>query len=91
LAQSGHHDRAGDEITRSIIGATSPGIVAAEIQRAQGKDAAQLGQWERVIRFWHLRAMPIASTAFGSKADITERDVTTQSGLGGTNKTSPAF
>jgi adenylate cyclase len=67
-ATSGHHvwaeryDRAledifvvQDEITRSIIGAIAPGIVAAEIQRTQGKDAAQLGQWERVMRaHWHV-------------------------------------
>jgi adenylate cyclase len=62
-ATSGHHvwaeryDRAledifavQDEITRSITGAIAPGIVAAEILRARSKDAAQLGQWERVMR-----------------------------------------
>src|SRR5207248_3887240 len=67
-ATSGHHvwaeryDRAledifavQDEITHSIIGAIAPGIVAAEIQRTQGQDAAQLGQWERVMRaHWHV-------------------------------------
>jgi adenylate cyclase len=67
-ATSGHHvwaeryDRAledifavQDEITRSIIGAIAPGIVAAEIQRTRGKDAAELGQWERVMRaHWHV-------------------------------------
>jgi adenylate cyclase len=67
-AASGHHvwaeryDRAledifavQDEITRSIIGAIAPGIVAAEIQRTQTKDAAQLSQWERVMRaHWHV-------------------------------------
>jgi adenylate cyclase len=67
-ATSGHHvwaeryDRAledifavQDEITRSIIGAIAPGIVAAEIQRTRGKKAAQLGQWERVMRaHWHV-------------------------------------
>lgn len=67
-ATSGHHvwaeryDRAledifavQDEITRSIIGAIAPGIVAAEIQRTHGKDAAELGQWERVMRaHWHV-------------------------------------
>jgi adenylate cyclase len=67
-ATSGHHvwaeryDRAledifavQDEITHSIIGAIAPGIVAAEIQRTHGKDAAQLGQWERVMRaHWHV-------------------------------------
>jgi cytochrome c-type biogenesis protein CcmH/NrfG len=30
--------------------------VAAEIQRTQGKDAAELGQWERIVRaHWHAR------------------------------------
>jgi adenylate cyclase len=67
-AASGHHvwaeryDRAledifavQDEITRSIIGAIAPGIVAAEVQRTQSKDAAQLSQWERVMRaHWHV-------------------------------------
>ena len=70
-ASGGHHvwaeryDRAledifdvQDEITHSIIGAIAPGIVAAEIQRTQGKDAAALGQWERVMRaHWHVRRM----------------------------------
>jgi len=68
-ADSGHHlwaerfDRAledifavQDEITRNIIGAIAPGIVAAEIQRSRGKDAAELGQWERVMRaHWHVQ------------------------------------
>jgi adenylate cyclase len=45
-----------DEITHSIIGAIAPGIVAAEIQRSQGKEAAELGQWERLMRaHWHIR------------------------------------
>jgi adenylate cyclase len=70
-ATSGHHlwaeryDRAledifavQDEITRSIIGAIAPGIVAAEIQRTHGKDAAELGQWERVMRaHWHVQRL----------------------------------
>jgi adenylate cyclase len=70
-ASGGHHvwaeryDRAledifgvQDEITHSIIGAIAPGIMAAEIQRTQGKDAAALGQWERVMRaHWHVRRM----------------------------------
>jgi TolB-like protein len=33
-----------------IIGAIAPGIVAAEIQRTQGKKVTELGQWERVMR-----------------------------------------
>ena len=45
-----------DEITRSIIGAIAPGIVAAEIQRTHGKKAEELGQWERVMRaHWHVQ------------------------------------
>jgi len=47
-----------DEITRSIIGAIAPGIVAAEIQRTHGKDTAELGQWERVMRaHWHVQRL----------------------------------
>src|SRR6516164_7959181 len=47
-----------DEITHSIIGAIAPGIVAAEIQRVQRKDAAELGQWERIMRaHWHVRRL----------------------------------
>jgi len=45
-----------DEITQSIIGAIAPGIVAAEIQRTQGKKVTELGQWERVMRaHWHVQ------------------------------------
>jgi tetratricopeptide (TPR) repeat protein len=45
-----------DEITHAIIGAIAPGILAAEIQRSQGKEAAELGQWERMMRaHWHIR------------------------------------
>jgi adenylate cyclase len=45
-----------DEITHSIIGAIAPGIVAAEIERSQGKKTAELGQWERLMRaHWHIR------------------------------------
>ena len=47
-----------DEITHSTIGAIAPGIVAAEIHRLQRKDAAELGQWERVMRaHWHVRRL----------------------------------
>ena len=70
-ASGGHHlwaeryDRAledifavQDEITHSIIGAIAPGIVAAEIKRSEGKDAAELGQWERVMRaHWHVQRL----------------------------------
>jgi adenylate cyclase len=45
-----------DEITQSITGAIAPGVVAAEIRRTHGKDAAELGRWERVMRaHWHAR------------------------------------
>jgi len=45
-----------DEITHAIIGAIAPGILAAEIQRSRGKEAAELGQWERLMRaHWHIR------------------------------------
>jgi len=45
-----------DEITHSIIGAIAPGIVAAEIQRTHGKEASELGQWERIMRaHWHVQ------------------------------------
>ena len=44
-----------DEMTHNIIGAIAPGIVAAEIQRSLGKEAAELGQWERLMRaHWHI-------------------------------------
>jgi adenylate cyclase len=45
-----------DEITHSILGAMAPGILAAEIQRAQRKEIAELDQWERMMRaHWHVR------------------------------------
>ena len=45
-----------DEITHAIMGAIAPGILAAEIQRSQGKETAELGQWERMMRaHWHIR------------------------------------
>ena len=45
-----------DEITQSITGAIAPGIVAAEIQRIQGKKVTELAQWERVMRaHWHVQ------------------------------------
>ena len=39
-----------DEITQSIIGAIAPGIVSAEVQRAQRKEPAQLDAWGCVMR-----------------------------------------
>jgi TolB-like protein len=45
-----------DEITHAIIGAIAPGILAAEIRRSRGKEAAELGQWDRLMRaHWHIR------------------------------------
>src|SRR5215831_3774984 len=45
-----------DEITRSIIGAIAPGIMAAEIRQAQRKDPDQLDAWDRTVRaHWHIR------------------------------------
>ncbi|WP_426425582.1 adenylate/guanylate cyclase domain-containing protein [Bradyrhizobium genosp. A] len=45
-----------DEITHSIIGAIAPGIIAAEVQRIHGREAAELDQWERVMRaHWHVQ------------------------------------
>src|ERR1700751_3622200 len=45
-----------DEISRSITGAITPGIIAAEIQQAQRKDPDQLDAWDRIVRaHWHIR------------------------------------
>jgi hypothetical protein len=39
-----------------IVGAIAPGIVTAEIQRTLGKQAAEIGQWERLMRaHWHVK------------------------------------
>jgi adenylate cyclase len=44
-----------DEMTSQITSAIAPGIVAAEVQRTQAKDAAELGAWERLMRaHWHI-------------------------------------
>jgi adenylate cyclase len=66
-----------DEITRSIVGAIAPGIVAAEIQRAHGKDTAELGQWERVMRaHWHVQRLTRDDCleAFRLIDDVLQRD-----------------
>ena len=66
-----------DEITHSIIGAIAPGIVAAEIQRVQRKDAAELGQWERVMRaHWHVRQLKREDCleAFRMIDEVLQRD-----------------
>ena len=45
-----------DEMTNQITSAIAPGIVAAEVQRAQAKDAGELGTWERLMRaHWHIQ------------------------------------
>jgi adenylate cyclase len=45
-----------DEMTNQITSAIAPGIVAAEMQRAQAKDTAELGTWERLMRaHWHIQ------------------------------------
>ena len=68
-ASSGHHlwadryDReladvfaVQDEIALNITGAIAPGIISAEIQEAQRKDASQLDAWDRIMRaHWHIR------------------------------------
>ena len=45
-----------DEIARTITGELAPGIIAAEMQQARRKDAAQLDAWEVTMRaHWHIR------------------------------------
>jgi adenylate cyclase len=45
-----------DEMTNHITSAIAPGIVAAEVQRAQTKDANELSTWERLMRArWHIQ------------------------------------
>jgi len=45
-----------DEIALNITAAIAPGIISAEIQEAQRKDASQLDAWDRVMRaHWHIR------------------------------------
>jgi tetratricopeptide (TPR) repeat protein len=45
-----------DEMTNHITSAIAPGIVAAEVQRAQAKDANELGAWDRLMRArWHIQ------------------------------------
>ena len=45
-----------DEMTNHITSAIAPGIVAAEVQRAQAKDASELGAWDRLMRaHWHIQ------------------------------------
>jgi adenylate cyclase len=68
-ASDGHHvwadryDRAledifavQDEMTNQITSAIAPGIVAAEVQRAQAKDVDELSTWERLMHaHWHIQ------------------------------------
>ena len=45
-----------DEMTNQITSAIAPGIVAAEVLRAQAKGADELGTWERLMRaHWHIQ------------------------------------
>lgn len=45
-----------DEMTNQITSAIAPGIMMAEVQRVQSKDATELGMWERLIRaHWHIQ------------------------------------
>ncbi len=45
-----------DEITQNIIGSLSPGIMSAEIQRAQRKEVGLLEAWDLIMRaHWHIR------------------------------------
>ena len=45
-----------DEITQSIVGSISPGILSAEIQRARRKDSENLDAWDLIMRgHWHIR------------------------------------
>jgi adenylate cyclase len=73
-----------DEITHSIIGAIAPGIVAAEVQRVQRKDVAELGQWERVMRaHWHVRQLTREDCleAFRMTDEVLQRDPKTAMAL----------
>jgi adenylate cyclase len=66
-----------DEITHSIIGAIAPGIVAAEVQRAQRKDVGELGLWERVMSaHWHVSqlARDDCLEAFRLIDEVLQRD-----------------
>jgi TolB-like protein/Flp pilus assembly protein TadD len=45
-----------DEMTNRITSAIAPGIVSAEVQRAQTKEPGELGTWERLMRaHWHIQ------------------------------------
>ena len=45
-----------DEITQSIVGSISPGILSAEIQRARRKESENLDAWDLIMRgHWHIR------------------------------------
>ncbi len=45
-----------DEITQNIIGSLAPGIMSAEIQRAQRKEVGHLEAWDLIMRaHWHIR------------------------------------
>ena len=45
-----------DEITQNIIGSLAPGIMSAEIQRAQRKEVGNLEAWDLIMQaHWHIR------------------------------------
>ena len=53
-----------DEIAQSITGAIAPGIISAEIRRAQQKESSQLDAWDRIMRaHWHIRHFTEADLA----------------------------
>jgi TolB-like protein/Flp pilus assembly protein TadD len=53
-----------DEITQCIIAAAAPGVVSAEMQRAQRKDVATLDAWDRIMRaHWHLARFTMEDNA----------------------------
>jgi adenylate cyclase len=53
-----------DEIVRKIVGAIDPGIMTAEVQRVQRKDAARLDAWDCTVRaHWHVRRFTSTDSA----------------------------
>jgi len=53
-----------DEITERIVAAVAPGVLAAEIRRAQKKDANDLDTWDAIMRArWHLMRFSATDSA----------------------------
>jgi TolB-like protein/tetratricopeptide (TPR) repeat protein len=63
-----------DEITQSIVGAIAPGIVSAEVQRAQRKDADQLDAWGCVMRA-HAHTMQFTQENVAQAARLLARAI----------------